>query len=229
MLKNEYELILELVSKPETFNINNKMEELSLFWDGYSLADTLYLGTLFDNANTLADDKPKIYDVNRKEERVVDLHYLAERKFQTSETRGWAGIIDKYTQSWEEATQSFYEIINEYLVYYPVETMAEIQCATPQSNFADIYKRFKSRPALFVGNTDIERVRLFLDGYQLGWKELCGEGSFDWYREIKQYIAEKYDGTKNWTDNLLAACENETSTVELFFELLEESGVDISK
>jgi hypothetical protein len=90
----------------------------------------------------------------------------------------------------------------------------------------DLFARVRNKPALFVGEKSLIRIRAFVDGYIVGAAE-CKRlpQGLDTFHDFHDWIAKKFNftaPTSGWCNMILDRTESDAQAFDRFYELLDE-------
>ena len=95
-----------------------------------------------------------------------------------------------------------------------------------QEYLYDLLKKIRQRPGMYLGRASITRLRMLLMGYSMARGEL-GIGLTQQEREFagfQEWVMQRYrvNSTRGWDDIILSQTQDESSALNLFFNLFEE-------
>lgn len=91
----------------------------------------------------------------------------------------------------------------------------------------DLFEKIKAKPGLYLGNTSISKLRMFILGYRFARSELnilSTEAESDFYKNFQPWLQNRLSiRTVNaWDKIILLTCSDEKTAFNYFFELLTE-------
>lgn len=91
----------------------------------------------------------------------------------------------------------------------------------------DLLNKIKTKPALYLGNTSITNLRMFILGYRFARSELdiaSTESESDFYKNFQPWLQNRLSiRTVNaWDKLILLTCIDEKAAFDYFFQLLDE-------
>ena len=86
-----------------------------------------------------------------------------------------------------------------------------------------LFSQIEKRPALYIGNTDLNRLGHFIGGYCFAKQEEDFDFGKWLFHDFTRYLVNKYrdSRTLNWY-GLIAANEADGNSTDAFFRLLHE-------
>ena len=95
-----------------------------------------------------------------------------------------------------------------------------------QEYLYDLLKKIRQRPGMYLGRSSITRLRMLLMGYSMARGEL-GISLTQQEREFagfQEWVMQRYqvNATRGWDDIILSQTQDESSALNLFFNLFEE-------
>ncbi len=89
-------------------------------------------------------------------------------------------------------------------------------------NIKKVLKEIKNRPAVYIGNLSLERLSLYLAGYEHACDKITNRRAyFNSYFQLYVQIKYKLNLTKHWS-KFLSEGVSEEQAFELFYNLVEE-------
>ena len=89
------------------------------------------------------------------------------------------------------------------------------------STYSELFERVLAKPALYVGNRSIMRIKSFMDGYRFARWDLGDEHHDDLYDEFQQFVESRFNvkTSHSWDRIICFMSSDDVDAFEMVKEL----------
>ncbi len=102
------------------------------------------------------------------------------------------------------------------------------------SGLFEILAKIKTKPGMYIGHSSVSDLFIFLAGYKIARRELGvspTERELVFYESFHEFVQNCYQihRSQSWAKIIMLYCSDERQGFDLFFELLEQSPVYLTR